>query len=101
MVPTPRGGYRSSLSGAQPPPVATVEVLVDDELGRLLLQPFLSSVIGRGEGAQDPTPYPVYDATRTGQRTHREVRGHLPYGAYSDTSLANFREFHTSTLFGE
>ena len=58
MVPTLREGHGSSLARAQPPPVLSVEILVDDELGRLL-QPLLTLDIGSEVGAQDPTPYPV------------------------------------------
>jgi len=56
MMPTLREGYRSSLRGAQPPPVPTVEVLIDNELGRLL-QPLSSLVMERGEAkTSHPSP---------------------------------------------
>jgi hypothetical protein len=90
MMPTLRGSYGSSHVGAQPPPVSTVEVLVEDELGRLL-QRFFSSVMGRREGARPHTP--LSDITlHGGQRTHLCVKVHVPYGAYLDTFIDNVVE---------
>src|SRR5918994_302749 len=78
-MPTLREGYRSSLPGAQPPPVPTVEVLVDNELGRLL-QPLFSLVMERGEvKTSHPSPY---NAVPRSSIDVCERSAHLPYGAY-------------------
>ena len=66
--------------GAQPPPVPTVEVPVDNELS-CLLQPFFSLVTERGaRSTSHPSPNNVVSRSSVDAC---KKSAHLPYGAYS------------------